>query len=60
MIKYGVVSTKQPKIKLGWDNRSCPDCGANLTKEGSTFLCPNDGTKPFEEKELKINVVKKR
>jgi ribosomal protein S27AE len=53
MNKYGVDEGKdgQKLEKLAADK--CPKCGGEVTRHGSTLMCVNCGTEPFEdEKEI--------
>lgn len=47
MDKFAVV-TEEIKDKLAGKKEKCPDCGADLVTEANVPLCPEHGTRPFE------------
>ena len=50
MSKFGVDETShvdQERLEK-MASQGCPECGSTITKHGSTLLCPNHGSKPFE------------
>lgn len=49
MEKYG-VDTNEEKTKTASEGKTCPECGATLKTGTNVPVCPNCGTKPFEEK----------
>lgn len=50
MEKYGVdESTDQEKLEKQ-ASEGCPKCGGKVERHGSTLMCRNCGTEPFEQK----------
>jgi uncharacterized Zn finger protein (UPF0148 family) len=48
MEKYGVdEGVDQEKLEKV-SAKGCPICGAELSKHGSTLICPTHGSEPFE------------
>lgn len=49
MEKYGVSeSSNQEKLEKS-AAEGCPQCGAKVTRHGSTLVCPRCGSEPFEK-----------
>jgi len=53
MEKYGVDESKDNSKLEKMAGEGCPSCGAALKRHGQILLCPNCGSQPFEEKEIK-------
>jgi Zn finger protein HypA/HybF involved in hydrogenase expression len=52
MDKYGVdEGTEDQEILEKRSSQGCPKCGSTrVQRHGSTLICPNCGTEPFEDK----------
>ena len=49
MEKYGVDEGVDQENLEKKAAEGCPQCGAELTKQGSVLICPTHGTEPFEQ-----------
>ncbi len=52
MEKFGTEEVDEPADKQATDREKCPQCGKQLRPRSITGIrvCPDCGTKPFEEK----------
>ena len=48
MEKYGVDEGRQSNQLEKAASEGCPKCGAKVSRQGRTLLCPRCGTEPFE------------
>lgn len=48
MDKFGVDEGIDQETLEKAASEGCPECGAELIKEGSLLICPKHGTEPFE------------
>jgi ribosomal protein S27AE len=54
MEKYAVDEWQDDQEKLEkYASEGCPNCGSKVEKHGSTLMCVNCGTKPFEKEKKK-------
>ena len=51
MEKFGVDEGKNDEQQEKQAAGGCPKCGAKVERHGSTLVCPNCGTEPFEKQE---------
>lgn len=49
MDKYGVDESQDDAQLEKRANQGCPKCGGKLERHGTTLLCPNCGSEPFEQ-----------